>query len=220
MPARRPLPNLFHRVFLSHLLVLLLSFVVALVLLDYLFVDGISHFLLRSPVILVPVLLAMIGVVGLLAIWTAGAAAAPLERAVDALQEHDSAEALGRLLPRARIDEIAAVIEAMQRRLGRTPASRPLYLRLDRHGNVRGCDVDTAARLGGTPDELLRRNLRDLLADPAEAAAWLASAGDANPDANLRRFRGPAGRILPADCRLHPLPGDEVLLIGIPGPLS
>lgn len=222
IPESRRFPNLFHRVFLSHLFVLVLAFATALVLIDYLFVDGITHFLSRSPIILVPVVLAMIGIVGLLALWTAGAAALPLDRAVDALREHDPAAALARLLPDARIDEVATLVDAMQRRLRREPARRPFFLRIDRHGNVLDCDVDTAARLGAIPEKLRRVNLRSVLPEKGDFAALRENSAAARtsgvPASVTLRFHGAAARILPTDCLLYPLSGDHTLLIGFPGP--
>lgn len=221
MADKRRLPNLFHRIFLSHLLVVLLCFVVAVVTLDYLFVDGVSHFILRSPLILIPVMLAMIGVVGLLALWTAGSAAFPIDRTIEALQKHDATAALARILPEARIEEVAVLIEAVHHQLSREPARRPLFLRLDRHGNVRDCDVDTAARLGRVPDELRHSNIRAFLDTPRDydslRDACISNIAAATPTALSLRFRGAAGRILPTDCLLYALPGDETLLIGYPG---
>jgi hypothetical protein len=221
MHQPRRLPVLFHRIFLSHLIVLLICFVSALILLDYLFVDGISHFLAHSTIILVPVLLALIGLVGLLALWTAGAAAIPLERATDALHSLDATEALERVLPGARIDEVSRLLVAIRARLDRGTIFRPLFLRLDRHWNVADCDIDTAARLGFTPEELRRRNLRALLAVPADFNLLRLAAEkvqeNAASEAVPLRFVGAAGRILPSHCLLYQLPGDESLLIGIVG---
>lgn len=221
MAGKQRLPNLFHRVFLSHLLVVLLCFVVAVVTLDYLFLDGMSHFLLRSPVILIPVMLAVIGVVGLLALWTAGSAALPIDRMIDALQEHDATAALSRLLPDTRVEEVAALVDALHHRLSRAPARRPLFLRLDRLGNVRDCDLDTAARLGRVPDELRHANIRTLLAGSGDyetlRAVHASAMAAAMPTTLSLRFLGAAGRLLSADCLLYPLPGDEYLLVGFPG---
>ena len=224
MHEARRLPVLFHRIFLSHLIVLLICFVSALILLDYLFVDGISHFLAHSTIILVPVLLALIGLVGLLALWTAGTAAIPLERATDALHALDASEALERVLPGAHVEEVSRLLDAMRSRLGRGAALRPLFLRFDRHWNIADCDIDTAARLGFTPDELRRLNLRAVLAVPADYNLLHAAAADIYDDAAREavtiRFVGAAGRILPSSCLLYPLPGDEFLLIGIVGKAS
>lgn len=224
MHESRRHPALFHRIFLSHLIVLLICFLSALILLDYLFVDGISHFLAHSTIILVPVLLALIGLVGLLALWTAGAAALPLERAADALHSVDPAGALERVIPDARVDEVSRLLEAMRARFGRGTALRPLYLRLDRHWNIADCDIDTAARLGFTPDELRRRNLRAVLAVPADFPLLHAAAekqrDNASSEAVTLRFAGAAGRVFPVSCLLYLLPGDETLLIGIVGKAS
>lgn len=221
------LPALFHRVFLSHLLVLAISFVAALILFDYLFVEGIAHFLVHSPIILIPVLLALIGLVGLLALWTAGAVAMPLERAVDAINAFDATAALERLVPETRVEEVARMVAAVRHKLGDEAPRRPFYLRLDALGNIRDGDIDTAARLGMTPDVLRRCNLRALLATPAQATVLRealharAADGDTRDGDAVRelllQFRGAAARVLPVRCLLYRLSGDETLLIGIPG---
>lgn len=229
MHTPRRLPALFHRVFLSHLVVLAVSFLSALILVDYLFVDGITHFLVHSPIILIPVLLALIGLVGLLALWTSAAVALPLDRTVNAISAIDADAALAQLLPDARVEEVARVVAALRRKLGYDAALRPLYLRLDCHGNVRDGDIDTAARLGVTPAELRRGNLRAFLATPVHVHALgeavrelCGNPAPSSPTTDAARemllhFRGAAGRILPARCLLYRISGDEILLIGIPG---
>ena len=232
MHVPRHLPALFHRVFLSHLLVLAISFVTALILFDYLFVEGIAHFLVHTPIILIPVLLALIGLVGLLALWTAGAVALALDRTATALDDIDPPTALERLLPEARIEEVARIVAVLRRKTGHDGMLHPLFLRCDVHLNVCDADVDTAARLGHTPEQLRRQNLRTLLVTADDAArlrdaarALRADRATHAPTRDAARelvlhFRGAAARILPVRCLLYLLPGDETLLIGIPGKVA
>jgi hypothetical protein len=215
-------PAVFHRVFLSHLLVVLLCFAAAVILVDYMFAEGIALFLLRSPIILIPALLALIGIVGLLALWTAGSVAIPLDRAASLLREHEASERLGEILPKAGTEEVARLLINMQQRLARDTAGclpRPLVLRIDAHLNVHGCDIDTAARLGYTPDELRRLNLRDLLADTAgwrtvRSTIGALHAEDTGAPVSCD-FRAAAGRTIHASCMLHTLPDEQYLLIGM-----
>ncbi len=230
MRDARSYPALFHRIFLSHLLVVLLCFVAAVILVDYMFAEGIALFLLRSPIILVPALLALIGIVGLLALWTAGSVAIPLDRAASLLRERKASERLGEILPKAGTEEVARLLLSMRQRLERDaagPLPRPLVLRIDAHLNVHGCDIDTAARLGYTPDELRHLNLRSLLTDEATACRILSAMagrdGGGGDDTGtsgstvpiICAFRGAAERILHATCLLHPLPAEQYLLIGM-----
>ncbi|MFA6235511.1 MAG: hypothetical protein WC824_15150 [Bacteroidota bacterium] len=222
MREARSYPAMFHRVFLSHLLVVLLCFTAAVILVDYLFAEGVTLFLLRSPIILIPALLALIGLVGLLALWTAASMAMPLERASALLNEYDSSERLLQLLPKAGTEEAARIIIAAQQRLTREETRRPhrpFFLRLDSHLNVRDSDIDTAARLGYTPDELRRLNLRTVLADEGTIAVFRSAIAQLNnggtPDPFPCPFRGAAQRTLMTSCMLYPMPDEQFLLIGM-----
>jgi len=172
MKQRSRHPALFHRVFLSHLLILLLCLGSGVILVDYLFVDGVKLFLQRDPIILIPALLALIGIVGLLALWTAGSVATPSERLVRALEIRADSEALEALLRNAGTEEIEDIIAAVRERLERSEhsaASRPWLWLVDDHLNIQWTDIDTAARLGSTPDEACRMNLRAFIPTPLTA---------------------------------------------------
>lgn len=178
MAKERKRAAIFHRIFLSHLLVLLLSFIAALILIDYMFADGIRHFLLRSPLILIPALLAMIGLAGLLALWTAGAIALPLD-AISEVMHGDVSEAeLAELRARIRVEEhdaLLASLAAQMRRLSARCRHRPLLLTVDALLNVHDMDVDTSARLGLAHDAR-GGTLRVLFAESDAArscAEWL-----------------------------------------------
>lgn len=216
-------PSLFHRVFFSHLVIVLLCFVLALVLIDYLFVGGIHHYLLHTPLILIPVMLGMIGIAGLLALWTAGSVSFPLAHVQEALGDPHPDMALKKLQPKAGTEEIAHLIDALMRRLKKgqsTHPLRPFVFRLDHYFNILDTDVDTAARLGHTPESLCRLNLRALLPDGADAASLQHMRSllpsDGNPDPLPCRFLAAAGRMRTLHCRLHPLPDRQLLLIATP----
>ncbi|MFZ1731433.1 MAG: PAS domain-containing protein [Bacteroidota bacterium] len=224
MREARSYPALFHRVFLSHLLVLLLCFAAAVILVDYLFAEGVTLFILRSPIILIPALLALMGLVGLLALWTAASTAVPLDHASTLLNECDPSERLLQLLPKAGTEEVARLLIATQQRLAReesrTPL-RPLFLRIDTHLNVLDCDIDTAARLGYTPDELRRLNVRDILSDQHSLQDFRHVFNQLNNREIAIPFSCPfraAGqRILQTSCTLYAMPDAQILLIGIVG---
>jgi hypothetical protein len=222
MREARSYPALFHRIFLSHLLVLFLCFITAVITIDYLFAEGVALFLLRSPIIIIPALLALIGLVGLLALWTAASVAVPLDHASTLLNEYDPTERLLQLLPKAGSEEVARMIIATQQRLmreeTRTPL-RPLVFRLDAHLNILDCDIDTAARLGYVPDELRRLNLRNALIDEVSLEAVFSSisrlADGGTSDQFHCPFRGAGMRRLQTTCLMYTLPDSQYLLVGI-----
>jgi hypothetical protein len=145
----------------------------------------------------------------------------PLDRASSILDGYDPAERLLHLLPKAGSEEVARVLISTQKRLSREEARRPLrplFLRLDAHLNVRDCDTDTAARLGYTPDELRRLNLRALLNDARSLDTFRQvisrlHAGD-TPDLFRCPFHAAAGRTLQSTCMLYAMPDGQFLLIG------
>ncbi|MBR9977856.1 MAG: hypothetical protein KFH87_07185, partial [Bacteroidetes bacterium] len=154
--------------FLSHLVIVLLCFVLALVLIDYLFVGGIHHYLLHTPLILIPVMLGLTGIAGLLALWTAGAVTFPLVRLQEALTAVPASAALKNLRAKAGTEEVANLIDVLIGNLERQESHgtpRPFVLRLDQYFNILDADIDTAARLGHTPASIRHLNLRALLAD-------------------------------------------------------
>ncbi len=87
MNKKRELPSIFLRVFLSHLLLLLLTMLAGLLVFNYVFAPGIRLFVDRNPLVLIPVTLALFGAAGLLSLWTAGAVSVPLRRLAGMLQE-------------------------------------------------------------------------------------------------------------------------------------
>ncbi|MAT39955.1 MAG: hypothetical protein CL946_10170, partial [Ectothiorhodospiraceae bacterium] len=60
-------PTIFLRLYLSHLLMLAAIFLSGVLLIDYLFQDGIKYYLSKQPIIILPVVLGLIGIAGILA---------------------------------------------------------------------------------------------------------------------------------------------------------
>jgi hypothetical protein len=212
-------PTVFHRVFLSHLIVVLLCFIAAVWLLHYLYGDGLRYFRIHSPLVILPVTLGLIGLAGLLALWTAGAIVLPLERFSDALRGGVGSDDLQRLADRAGVDESADAMLAAASFVERVARgdSRPYTLVVDGMLNIVGADIDTAARFGMTPSDILRRHLRDLLAaheNVAEVSAWIRSAGDTLTERRRISMHAAAGRIMNAQWAVLALSTGQFVLTG------
>jgi len=225
MKRQRKQPALFHRVFLAHLLTVLFCFAGALILVDYLFIDGAHLYLRRNPIIIIPALLAIIGVAGLLALWSSGAAAVALNRLRTLLDERADAEAFRRFREEAAVEEAEDVAQGIHDFLKRSPGTdlRPLTMILDKHLNVHRSDEDTAARLGYATDELLRQNLRALLPFTEDKISLLAhlrlitkedAASGNSPSGILTlHFHAAAERVMTVDCRIFSLAETDLFLI-------
>jgi hypothetical protein len=215
--SRREYPPLFHRIFLGHLLMVLLCFVIAVVLLDYLFVEGLALYMQRTPLILIPVALALIGLAGLSALWTAGSAALPLDRITRLLDGDASPDALLAEHDRVRTEENANLLTALHGRLTRQANSgraRPLYMQIDSHLNIIATDAETAALLGAVPEEMTAGNLRSYLHEDSDVTPLLGALGDPPATRELEmRFRAAGARTLRARAVLHPLGMNRWLLL-------
>lgn len=218
---RRKAPALFHRVFLSHLLVLLLCFIAGLVLLDYLFADGLRLYRVRSPLILLPAVLGLIGLAGLLALWSSGAVALALQRFARALDRDGDENELQILAREMHCEEAAELAEAAAEqaaRGGRRLDARPLILVIDAHLNILSSDIDTAARLAALPTELTRRNLRGYFVDAADSIFLLETLNSAGDAITMPPRRMPVlaagGAVLNPLWHLHGLGDGRFLLTG------
>ena len=139
-------PTIFLRLFLSHLLLLLLCFAAGLGVFDFIFAPGVSLFMERTAAILLPVLLALIGVAGLLALWASAGITISVEKMTDRLLDpaaQDGPFANSKQTPQ----EIAELIAALNRRLSSsapaidTPGlAACLCLILDRAPGILGPD--------------------------------------------------------------------------------
>lgn len=225
MKRQRRHPALFHRVFLSHLITVLFCFGGTLILIDYLFIDGAHLYLRRNPIIVIPALLAIIGVAGLLALWSSGAAAVALGRLHELLDERADADAFRRFREEAGVEEAEDIAQGIHDFLKRGPGAdlRPLTMILDEHLNVHRGDEDTAARLGFSADDLQRQNLRSLLPFTDDKVSLLAhlrlitseNAGAADKASGIvtLHFHAAAERVMTADCRVFALAESGLFLI-------
>ncbi|MBN1449185.1 MAG: hypothetical protein JXA28_14760 [Bacteroidetes bacterium] len=216
MPLPRKHPALFHRIFLSHLLTVLLCFVAALILVDYLFADNVHLYLIRNPIVLIPALLALIGIAGLFAVWTAGSATLPLAKLTRFIEERADADEIRSMRDHVGIEENADLVDALTGMLQRMKAAdlRPLVLVLDTYLNIRSADPDTAARLGTTPEEIGRCNLRSFLPRPDDLRTICSlcepvRTEDSAADVFTLHFSAAADRTLITRCRILPLQGEE-----------
>jgi hypothetical protein len=199
----------------------LLCFGAALILVRYLFAEGVQFFLLRDPIILIPALLAVIGIAGLFALWTTSAATSPIDRLISYLNNGSDAEELLSLRTFAGTDENDMLIAAVHNRFQQSDhgaESRPYFLLVDSHLNVTWTDIDTAARLKHTPAEAVRLNLRELSADAAQVQNLLEKLRG-NSDrreitAMSLTLHSTGDRILDLTFRIHTLNSGSYLLIG------
>ncbi|MCZ7555089.1 MAG: PAS domain-containing protein [Bacteroidia bacterium] len=218
---RRKAPALFHRVFLSHLLVLLLCFIAGLVLLDYLFADGLRLYRVRSPLILLPAVLGLIGLAGLLALWSSGVVALALQRLSRALDRDSNEAELQTLAQEMHCEEAAEVADAAAEQLLRAARrldARPLILVIDAHLNILSADIDTAALLAALPSELKRRNLRGYLIEAADREFLLETLQRSGNAISMQPRRMPViaagGGTLNPLWHLHPLGEGRYVFIG------
>ncbi|MDH7514563.1 MAG: hypothetical protein QHI48_01630 [Bacteroidota bacterium] len=110
---RRELPTIFLRLFLSHLLLLFIACSSAFTVFSWLFAPGVSLFLRHSPVVLLPVILALIGIAGLLALWTANAIRIPLQSLPDSIKTGIEKRIPNRFF---RVQEIAELVLQLSHR--------------------------------------------------------------------------------------------------------
>ncbi len=214
-------PAHFLRLFLSHLVVVLLCLVAGLILVDYLFAEGLRYFRQHSPLILIPVLLGLIGLAGLLALWTSAVITIPVERLTEVLRSNPGAGQLGAFRDRAGCEEHAALIDGvidLVARYNHPDALHPFTLIIDPLLNIRGGDISTAARLGMLPSELEGLNLRALIAktdDARDAIAWVRSAKQ-GVDTEPRRIamRAAGGVTIRPLWRVLLLPSGDLVLTG------
>ena len=125
-------PTIFLRLYLSHLLMLAAIFLSGVLLIDYLFQDGIKYYLSKQPIIILPVVLGLIGIAGILAAWTAQGIAEPFSRIARALDSDDPVTKLRTMGGRSHNAE-SAWIHAAIRKYQETSASKTRKLRTYQH---------------------------------------------------------------------------------------
>ncbi len=180
--STRPLAGMFLRIVLSHLLVVLLCLIAGGLTFDYLFGSGVRYFLVHDPIFLVPVMLVLIGLAGLLAVWTTAAMARPLENVTEALHAPDSLTLLRMQTADRHTDESRQLLDAITRALEHVPvpsdpvstepaANMPALAEIDGSGRIVSVSP-TAARVAGTsPMALVGHPFVDIYADADPGAA-------------------------------------------------
>ena len=115
---------MFFRIFLAQLILIFLCFVAGLVLFYYLFAPGIGMFLVRDPVILFPALLGLIGIAGLLSLWTATAVTEPIGSILEALKEEYPEKELGKIHSRSGVEETDDLLQGLKSFVANSKAER------------------------------------------------------------------------------------------------
>lgn len=165
---------MFLRVMLSHLVVVLLCLMAGAATFDALFGTGVRYFLVRDPILLVPVMLILMGVAGLLAVWTTAGMSRPLESMTDALDDDDPVARLAALSEARHTAESRQLLDGMRAALARVhapaPASglpsvqtRPL-VELDAAGIIVSVSPAAAALVGSSPLALVGHAFTDIFA--------------------------------------------------------
>lgn len=197
--APRPLAGMFLRVLLSHLLVVLLCLVAGALTFDYLFGSGVRYFLVHDPVFLVPVMLVLIGLAGLLAVWTTAGMSLPLENMTEALNASDSAARLEDLSRARHTAESRQLLDALRDTLAQAPrtdapASQPVMhadplVELDAAGTIVSVSPTAAALAGASPLSLVGRSFTDVFAPDERDEVASVFAASMRADAGTFRLR-------------------------------
>lgn len=113
-PKRSAAPSIFLRLFLSHLTLVLICFACAVGVFVYLFPSTAQPILAHSPLLIIPVVLAVIGIAGLLTTWTASAISASLGAVERALTGDDPLTELHALTREAGTKEAAELVTSLR----------------------------------------------------------------------------------------------------------
>lgn len=164
---------MFLRVVLSHLVVVLLCLVAGALTFDALFGTGVRYFLVRDPILLVPVMLILMGLAGLLAVHTTAGMSRPLESMTDALGDDDPAARLAELADVRHTAESLQLLGGLRAALARVPAaagaSAPqqhaqALVELDGAGVIVSVTPTAAALAGSSPLALVGHAFADVFA--------------------------------------------------------
>lgn len=205
MPSRplKERPSIFLRVFLSHLILLLLTFITVGLLYTYLFAPGVKMFLQHSPSLILPALLGLIGLAGMLSLWTAAAISLPLEDLTEQLQGRRRrpaaqdggidpgteevkrlAELLHHVLPEHHAAEIEEIVSVAGAEVG------ALIVDVDLDGRITALSDAVSEALALPPEAIVGRGFFAVFSSgdmPADAASALihpptAVSAEAAPD--------------------------------------
>jgi PAS domain S-box-containing protein len=224
-PSPRPLAGMFLRVLLSHLVVVLLCLVAGALTFDYLFGTGVRYFLVHDPVFLVPVMLVLIGLAGLLAVWTTAGMSLPIENMTEALAAPDSTARLEELSRARHTAESRQLLDALRDTLARAPrqtlpAATPVshadpLVELDASGTILSVSPAAADLAGASPLSLVGRSFAEVFApdEPDDVAAAFATW--MRPDVSTFRL---AARLHRSDTTFDTIHWHAVALRGMFGP--
>ena len=150
-PSPKERPSIFLRVFLSHLMLLLLSLVTAAMLFAYIFAPGVKMFMQHSPALVLPALLGLIGIAGMLSLWTAAAISLPIEDLTETLRGRTRPPAThgGRIDPgTAEVTRLAELLSLALPESDHAPESAAVSESATAVGSF-FVDIDAAARITG-----------------------------------------------------------------------
>ncbi len=145
-----PRASLFPRLLLSHLLLLLACLIAGLGVVLYLFPEQIGLYLIRSPIIILPLVLGLLGLAGLLANWSAGSVTLPLDRLASVFRAPDPLVSLLTDVPDASVQEIEhlhRILLAWEHHRGSLEHQKSLRLARAARRDVIVMDTDEAGRI-------------------------------------------------------------------------
>ena len=116
-------PSMFLRIFLSHLFLLLAFCIASLLAYRYMFSPGVHLFVIRRPHLLVPIVLGLIGIAGLLSVWTAAVIGTPLEVLASTLKSENPVGNLFSFRNPTNVSEIDDVLASLKHALNKFPSA-------------------------------------------------------------------------------------------------
>jgi hypothetical protein len=110
MNDNKQFPTIFLRLFFSHLLIVLICLFVFIFVFRWVFAPGVKIFIVRNPLIVVPAVMILLGLAGLIALWTSTTIAIPLESITEALHSGAPLQSLAQAFRNAGTEEASRLI--------------------------------------------------------------------------------------------------------------
>jgi PAS domain S-box-containing protein len=216
---------MFLRVLLSHLVVVLLCLVAGALTFDYLFGTGVRYFLVHDPVFLLPVMLVLIGLAGLLAVWTTAGMSLPLESMTEALAASDRDARLEELSNGRHTAESRQLLDALRETLAHAPRPADItpqpvmhadpLVELDAEGTIVSISPTAADLAGASPLSLVGRSFAEVFAPDERDDVAAAFATWMRPDVSTFRM---TARLHRSDTVFDTIQWHAVALRGMFGP--